>query len=128
MNKRLNGKTRLNGLSMTFIRRSLLQLTILLATGVPLAGGAKDKPVSQSNRSLEQEAGVKITKDARGRKVQYVDFGETMIEGKAKTPDGFVIQSRTLGKFNSLIELRKDFRDKIGIHALETVTLTMPAE
>lgn len=128
MNKRLNEKTLMNGLSMTFIRRSLLQLAIILATGLPLAGSAKEKPVSQSNRSLEQEAGVKVMKDARGRKVQYVDFGETMIEGKAKTPDGFVIQSRTTGKFNSLIELRKDFRDKIGLHALETVTLTMPSE
>jgi hypothetical protein len=55
--------------------------------------------------------------------VQYVDFGETMIEGRAKTPDGFVIQSRTSGKFSSLIELRRDFRDKISLNALETATL-----
>ena len=81
-----------------------------------------------TNASVDQEASVKVRKDARGRKVQYVDFGDALIEGKAKTPDGFVIQSRTSGKFDSLIELRKDFRDKISLNALETITLTAPAD
>ena len=91
--------------------------------------GSADETSSPATRgSLEQVSGVKIKKDARGRKVQYVDFGEAVIEGRAKTPDGFVIQSRTSGKFDSLIELRKDFRDRMSLNALETVTIAAPLD
>lgn len=109
-----------------FERLSLLTVFIILVSVVcfsPSTGSANDASEPTARKSLEQEAGVRVRKDARGRKVQYVDFGETMIEGRAKTPDGFVIQSRTSGKFSSLIELRRDFRDKISLNALETATL-----
>lgn len=112
-------------------RLSLLTIFISLMSVVcslPSTGQANDTTVPATRKSLEQEAGVKVRKDARGRKVQYVDFGETTIEGRAKTPDGFVIQSRTSGKFSSLIELRKDFRDKISLNALETATLPAIAD
>lgn len=89
---------------------------------------ASDTNAPLKKTSMEQESGVRVRKDARGRKVQYVDFGEALIEGKAKTPDGFVIQSRKSGKFDSLIELRRDFRDRISLNALESVTLTAPAD
>ncbi|MFZ9520655.1 MAG: hypothetical protein ACO3A4_09275 [Silvanigrellaceae bacterium] len=74
---------------------------------------------SGSSNSLDSSAQVKVTRDARGRKVQHIDFSETTIEGKARTPDGFVIQSRAPGRFKSLIELRSHFRDNIKVHALE---------
>jgi hypothetical protein len=62
---------------------------------------------------------VKISVDARGRKVQHVDFSDSIIEGTVRTPDGFLIQSRNAGRFNSLVELRSHFREKINIHSVE---------
>lgn len=86
------------------------------------AGDSANTPASStgaSAKSLEQSADIKVRRDARGRKIQYVDFSDVMIEGRARTPDGFVIQSRSPGRFKSLIELRSNFRDNIRIHAHE---------
>lgn len=83
---------------------------------------------STLNSKGSSSASVKVTRDARGRKVQYVDFSEAVIEGKARAPEGFVIQSRASGRFNSLIELRNNFRENMGIHALEGATLPPAAE
>jgi hypothetical protein len=105
-----------------------VQLTLWFTVCFALRANANEPQPADSKSTMEQESGVKVRKDARGRKVQYVDFGEALIEGKAKTPDGFVIQSRTSGKFESLIELRKDFRDKISLNAIETMTLTTPGD
>lgn len=66
----------------------------------------------------DTSAQLKVTRDARGRKMQFVDFNEVQIEGQARTPEGFMIQSRKSGRFRSLIELRSHFRDYIKIHAL----------
>ncbi len=66
----------------------------------------------------DTSAQLKVTRDARGRKMQFVDFNEVQIEGQARTPEGFMIQSRKSGRFRSLIELRSHFRDNIKIHAL----------
>jgi len=66
----------------------------------------------------DTSAQLKVTRDARGRKMQFVDFNEVQIEGQARTPEGVMIQSRKSGKFRSLIELRSHFRDNIKIHAL----------
>jgi len=71
----------------------------------------------------DTSAHLKVTRDARGRKMQFVDFNEVQIEGQARTPDGFMIQSRKSGKFKSLIELRSHFRDNIKIHALGSSAL-----
>lgn len=92
----------------------------------PVAPGEKtDAIVDQTTRYSvsqlpEAEQGVRVTRDARGRKMQHVDFSDAVIEGKARTPDGFVIQSRTPGRFNSLVELPRDFRDNIYIHSLDS--------
>ena len=75
--------------------------------------------VGAGQQSYEDtSAQLKVTRDARGRKMQFVDFNEVQIEGQARTPEGVMIQSRKSGKFRSLIELRSHFRDNIKIHAL----------
>jgi hypothetical protein len=88
--------------------------------------------ISSSGDSLSTAGGasaaIKVTRDARGRKVQYVDFSEAVIEGKARAPEGFVIQSRASGRFNSLIELRSNFRENMDLHALEGATLPPASE
>lgn len=101
----------------------------LLLIGVITPGRAESQDRIATNRegavsdkTLESSASVKMTRDARGRKIHHIDFDEAVIEGKAKTPDGFMIQSRAHGKFKSLIELRSDFRDNIKINALETIS------
>lgn len=60
---------------------------------------------------------VKVTRDARGRKIQTIDFSDALIEGKVRTPEGFVIQSKQAGRFKSLIELPKNFRERIQLDA-----------
>lgn len=122
----------------SFIRFLLLTLLIALvvrataaraemkdsSTLRPGASGGADANVNTTTFSpgslpQEPEQGVRVTRDARGRKMQYVDFSDAVIEGKARTPDGFVIQSRTPGRFNSLVELPRDFRDNILVHSLD---------
>ncbi|NBO38061.1 hypothetical protein EBU99_05715 [bacterium] len=103
----------------------LLAVVVVLHSTFARADGTHSmvsNPSAASNTAGLEAGGsatVKVTRDARGRKVQYVDFADAHIEGKAKTPEGFVIQSRRAGKFQSLIELRSHFRDNINIHALE---------
>ena len=44
--------------------------------------------------------------DAKGNKVQVIDFNDAVIEGKAMAPDGFLLQSRKPGSYKTIIELR----------------------
>ena len=57
--------------------------------------------------------------DAKGKKVTVIDFNDSVIEGKAKAPDGFVLQSRQGGSFRSILSLRKNFRPQIASSATE---------
>ncbi|MBM3381784.1 MAG: hypothetical protein FJY29_05025 [Betaproteobacteria bacterium] len=123
---------------MTFLERSVLVVRVIafalaglvllqskFARGDSAATGASARAEAGALQSASgsPSATVKVTRDARGRKVQYVDFSEAVIEGKARAPEGFVIQSRASGRFNSLIELRNNFRENMDIHALEGATL-----
>ncbi|MEN9826485.1 MAG: hypothetical protein RI953_2230 [Pseudomonadota bacterium] len=106
---------------LPWLRLVLLSIAvvIVLRAGLARAESTQENTPTSTSSSMESSAQVKVTRDARGRKVQHIDFNETTIEGKARTPDGFVIQSRTPGRFKSLIELRSHFRDNIKVHALE---------
>jgi len=109
---------------LSFFDKVAVLIKIILSGVVALAlirsawAGADATPAA-GKVSGQEGAVLKVSRDARGRKVQYVDFSDALIEGKARTPDGFVLQSRKAGKFNSLIELRSHFRENIRIHALE---------
>lgn len=109
---------------LSFLDKHAVLVKFILSGVVALAlvrsasAGADATPAT-GKVSGQEGAVLKISRDARGRKVQYVDFSDALIEGKARTPDGFVLQSRKAGKFNSLIELRSHFRENIRIHALE---------
>ncbi|NBW82574.1 hypothetical protein EBR21_12545, partial [bacterium] len=108
---------------LPWLRLILLSISVVMILKAGLAraesteANQTQEPKARST-SMESSAQVKVTRDARGRKMQHIDFSEATIEGKARTPDGFVIQSRTPGRFKSLIELRSHFRDNIKVHAL----------
>jgi hypothetical protein len=69
---------------------------------------------SVEKKELTDSSSTKQTlTDAQGKKIQVVDFEDATIEGKAKAPEGFVLQSRTGSNFRNIIELRRDFRNRI---------------
>lgn len=105
---------------LIWLRLILVAVAVVLVMRATLARA--DTPPADSagvRMDTDNSAEVKVKRDARGRKMQYVDFSDALIEGKARTPDGFVIQSRNAGRFKSMIELRSHFRDNIKVHALE---------
>jgi hypothetical protein len=68
----------------------------------------------------EEAAGTTDTgdMDSEGRKVVYrqktvIDFEDVMLEGQIKKPSGSFLMDRTKTKFNSLINLKKDFNKEL---------------
>lgn len=111
----------------TLLLRLLLSAIVLVMAMRSLLGLADDSaPESVVRATQEAGATLKITRDAKGRKVQYIDFSDAMIEGRARTPEGFVIQSRKAGRFDSLIELRSNFRDNIRLNSMENQAVVAP--
>lgn len=66
------------------------------------AANLKDPKARQSSKT-----------DANGKPITVVDFDDANIEGSAKAPTGFVLQSREASSFRNLIELRRNFRPQI---------------
>jgi hypothetical protein len=56
--------------------------------------------------------------DAEGRLIKYrektvIDFEDVMLEGQIKKPSGQFLIDRSKTKFNSLINLKKDFNKEL---------------
>ncbi len=56
--------------------------------------------------------------DGSGRKIVYrqktvIDFEDVLLEGQIKKPSGSFLMDRTKTKFNSLINLKKDFNKEL---------------
>lgn len=68
---------------------------------------------SKSVENIEQKSRKTVRTDARGKPITVVDFEEANIEGSAKSPEGFVVQSRSGSSFRNIIELRRNFRPQI---------------
>lgn len=56
--------------------------------------------------------------DEQGRKIQYrqktvIDFEDVMLEGQIKKPSGSFLMDRSKKKFNSLINLKRDFNKEL---------------
>jgi len=56
--------------------------------------------------------------DEQGRLVKYrektvIDFEDVMLEGQIKKPSGSFLMDRSKTKFNSLINLKKDFNKEL---------------
>jgi len=56
--------------------------------------------------------------DSAGRKIIYrqktvIDFEDVLLEGQIKKPSGSFLMDRTKTKFNSLINLKKDFNKEL---------------
>jgi hypothetical protein len=61
--------------------------------------------------------------DAKGRKIQVVDFEDAVIQGAARAPEGFVLQSRQGATFRSIVELRREFRGQIELSGTALVPI-----
>lgn len=90
-----------------------------LALSVTIAPLAWAQGVSSAPEDPAYQS--KSMTDARGKKIQVVDFNEAHIEGKAKGPDGFVLQSRQGGSFKNILELRRNFRGQIQSSSFEAM-------
>lgn len=56
--------------------------------------------------------------DEQGRLIKYrektvIDFEDIMLEGQIKKPSGSFLMDRSKTKFNSLINLKKDFNKEL---------------
>ncbi|MEN9809618.1 MAG: hypothetical protein RLZZ488_1185 [Pseudomonadota bacterium] len=112
--------TTLLDVGLIWLRLVLVSVAVVLVLRATVARAEMPTAPSATGQSgIENSSEMKVKRDARGRKMQYVDFSDALIEGRARTPDGFVIQSRNAGRFKSMIELRSNFRDNIKVHALE---------
>lgn len=87
-----------------------------------LSSGAVFAQDLSKNATLSDPASSKkIMTDAKGKKIQVVDFDDAQIEGKAKAPDGFVLQSRQGAGFKNIMELRRNFRNQIESSSYEAL-------
>jgi hypothetical protein len=68
----------------------------------------------------------KVRTDSQERAITVVDFDEARIEGDVKAPDGFVLRSRDGSKVGSILELRKNFHQRmraVGHEGLRAVPM-----
>jgi hypothetical protein len=51
--------------------------------------------------------------DSQGRKITVVDFDEARIDGTVKAPEGFFLRSRSANKAENIMNLRKNFQQRV---------------
>lgn len=107
----------------TLISAGALNTTIAVAQSTPAPGG---KAPTQNSGGSENTYSKRQQTDAKGRKITIVDFDEAHIEGKAKAPDGFLLQSRGSGAFKNILELRRNFRSQMHSSSADVVELLPP--
>lgn len=98
------------------MRSKFIFLCTLLSLSVEVAYGQTHVDGSDTTHTATpQSPRSKQTKrtDANGKPITVVDFEDASIEGQAKAPSGFVLQSRESSSFRNLIELRRNFRPQI---------------
>lgn len=88
--------------------KSFFTLVLLLAVTSFHATARADDIATQ-----EQKSRKTVRTDAKGKPITVVDFEDANIEGRAKSPEGFVVQSRGQSSFRNIIELRRNFRPQI---------------
>lgn len=78
---------------------------------------------SAKNKKLADGQSYKSSKmtDAKGKSLTMVDFEDANIDGQAKAPDGFYLQSRSQGGFHNILQLRKNFRQRTQISVPQSV-------
>jgi hypothetical protein len=86
---------------------------IFLILGLVLTNLVKNPNAHGQKISTEAPSTKKTITNAKGEKVTVIDFDDANIEGKAKAPEGFMLQSRKSGRFKGMIELRRDFRPQM---------------
>lgn len=94
------------GLPGKFLAYATASLCLFVWQATHANAGMDDAKAEQKYRRT-------VKTDAKGRPITVVDFEEASIEGRAKSPEGFVLQSRGQSSFRNIIELRRNFRPQI---------------
>lgn len=92
---------------------------VVLGTFLLVAALSKQAAFAQS--PVEPKSTQNTITNAKGKKVTVIDFDDANIEGRAKAPDGFLLQSRGSTKFKNIIELRRNFRPQMQGSAYEAL-------
>lgn len=89
------------------MKASLVTFCFLIAgfSSTALAQTPGGEPVQKSEK--------KVLTDSQGRRITNIDFDDAAIEGRAKAPEGFVLQSRNGASFRNILDLRRNFRGLI---------------
>jgi hypothetical protein len=95
-----------------------MKLLMILGVGLSITFGQEAKAQAPKDPPSQQRSII----DAKGKKVTVVDFNDAVIEGKAKAPDGFMLQSRRGGGFKTILTLRKNFRPQLNQSASEALS------
>lgn len=108
-------------------RTVTLALAVALAlVSVPVLASTFLSSTAHAQAPADPKSRQGTITDAKGRKVTVIDFDDANIEGRAKAPDGFLLQARSSGKFKNIIELRRNFRPQMQGSAYEAL-IAVPA-
>ncbi len=83
----------------------ILMVLLASATVAEAAKGKKARPRPTSTTTDSKKSEQKLE--------TVIDFGESLIEGRQKKPDGFYLLNREPGRFDPMIKVRKNFRDEL---------------
>ena len=92
--------------------------TVALAAGKgkaksarPSAAGGKPVNSTQQNKKIDANAsGDGYTEVSSTR----IDFSDTAIEGKMKSPEGFMLQGHQSSSLSDMVKLRSNFRNQLN--------------
>ena len=103
------------------VRTGVVALAFFMLGSIVSVQSARAQNMSKNSSFAEPAASKRLMTDAQGKKIQVVDFDDAQIEGKAKAPDGFVLQSRQGAGFKNIMELRRNFRNQIESSSYEAL-------
>jgi hypothetical protein len=91
--------------------RGITFVVLLLLFGIFYSASA----LAQAQESSLPDPGyAKQTRtDSQGRKITVVDFDEARIDGNVKAPEGFFLRSRSANKAENIMNLRKNFQQRV---------------
>lgn len=93
--------------------RFVAAVALLFGVVAQTARRVNAQTLTSSTQNEEQKSRKRMSTDAQGRRITVIDFDDANIEGRAKAPEGFVLQSRTSSSFRNIVELRRNFRPQV---------------
>lgn len=88
--------------------------------------GIETQDIARAEDPVQPASKQKVRTDSQNRQITTVDFDDALIDGQAKAPDGFFLRSRSTSKARNILDLRKDFRQRMrasGHEGLQAVPM-----